>query len=417
MGRRFSKWSCVMALAIVTQETPGEAAAQEAPTLRDVLGVALAKNPDILAAHLAVDSASAEQRIARALPNPTVTGVPNTPYQYTLSLPADLGPARIFRTRATGAGRAAAERDLENVVRLVTFSVRQAFYDLLLVGDQRNVAEEERDIFRQLLAADSIRLKSGDIPPRNITKSVVELTRADAALASAEARVRQARLALQELMGVTHPDTGFRVSGSLVFRPLPIPLDSLQATARQQRPDLAAVHERARQSRALQALAASALLPTPMVTLAWQPDGPFETSSVWTLGGAHHLSLGIGVTLPLFNWFGGERQRARAAAATADLEVARAETAVETEVVAASDAFQAARTLATRYQDGLLEAAARALTEARYGYGAGALSLLDLLDAVRTYAETRSDAAAALHEYWVSAAALARTVGRELLPE
>ena len=406
-----------VSLMLLVCAPSGQAAAQEAPTLSAVLASAMARNPDILTARLALDSADAERRIARALPNPTITASPNSPYQYLASLPADLGPARWYRTRASGAGRDAARRDVADVIRRVRFAVRQGFYDLLLADERRGVASEQRDIFAQMLAADSVRLASGDIPPRNVTKSLLELTRAEAALAAASARVRQARLALQNLMGVSHPDTGFQVSGRLDFTSLDFARDSLIATARSGRPDLAAARERARQSRALNSLATSALLPAPIITLAWQPDGAFVPATFWTLGRGRQLSLGVGFTLPLFSWYGGERQRARAGVEAADLAVTRTETMVETEVASAWDGFDVARALARRYQSGLLDDAARSLADARYAYGSGALSQLDLLDAIRTYSEVRDDAASALHDYWVSAAALESATGSEELSE
>lgn len=417
MGRRFPGWWTGLALTILAGAGSGEATAQAAPTLPEVLATALAHNPDVLTARAAVDSAAAERRIARALPNPALSASPNSPYQYGVSLPVDLGPTRVYRTRASGAGHLAAVQELADVVRQTSFTVRQAFYDILLAEEQRTVTIEEADIFRQLLAADSVRLKAGDIPPHDVTKSLLELARAEAAVAAAGARVRQARLTLQSLMGLAQPDTGFRVTGSLAFQDLQLPRDSLLTIANAERPDLQAARARLAQSRALRSLAGSALLPTPTLSLVWQPDGPFEPQTFWTVGAARKFSFGLGLTIPLFDQFGGERQRAQAGIDAAQVAETRTENAVLSEVVTAQDAFDAARSLAARYQGGLLDAAARSLAEARYAYDAGALSLLDLLDAIRTYGEVRSDAATALHDYWVSVAALARAAGKDIAPE
>src|SRR5260370_555614 len=78
------------------------------PTMRDVLDPALRSNPDIVAARLRVDSADGEQRIARATPNPVVNPAPNQPWQYTASVPLDITPQRLFRTRAAARGTDAA---------------------------------------------------------------------------------------------------------------------------------------------------------------------------------------------------------------------------------------------------------------------------------------------------------------------
>ena len=82
----------------------------------------------------------------------------------------------------------------------------------------------------------------------------------------------------------------------------------------------------------------------------------------------------------------------------------------------ALDAYRSARGLAERYEGGLLAQADSALEMARYAYRAGTASLIDLLDAIRTYADTRADYNIAVHDYWVAVYGLDRAVGKDLLP-
>src|SRR5262249_29433844 len=90
----------LLGVLLVASSRPGTA--QTPLDLSTVLAIALENNPDVVTARLRLDSASAEQRIARALPNPTASGIANVPYQYSITAPIDLGPQRIFRTRAAG---------------------------------------------------------------------------------------------------------------------------------------------------------------------------------------------------------------------------------------------------------------------------------------------------------------------------
>jgi outer membrane protein TolC len=55
------------------------------------------------------------------------------------------------------------------------------------------------------------------------------------------------------------------------------------------------------------------------------------------------------------------------------------------------------------------------LETARYAYRTGASSLLELLDAIRTYAAVRADHAIAIHDYWVGVFALSRATGTEFV--
>ena len=53
---------------------------------------------------------------------------------------------------------------------------------------------------------------------------------------------------------------------------------------------------------------------------------------------------------------------------------------------------------------------------ARYAYRTGAISLLDLLDAIRAYANTRVEYNTVVHDYWVSVYAIDRAVGKDVIP-
>ncbi len=385
------------------------AAAQGPPTLRQVVDIALERNPDIRQARLRVDSAHGERRIARALPNPVYAGIPSVPYQYSVALPIDLSPERLYRTRAAKQGEDATAFDHRDVVRQVLFGVRQAFYDLLLADAQRQIALEQRDIFQQLLKADSVRLRAGDLPQRDLVKSELEFARAESNLTRAQAAARAARLGLQALMGVAKPDTAFTVTGELQAAPaLAVPIDSLLPLAFATRPDIAGARERVDQSRSLKGLAVAALFPVPVVSVVYQ-NAPFESGL--------RYAFGIALPVPLFYWNGGERQRANAGVAAAEVGLQRVRLQIESDVAVALGNFRAARVLAERYQEGLLDKATAALQTSRFAYQQGAISLLELLDAIRTYGETRNEYNGAVHDYWLAAFALTRAVGTEVVRE
>ena len=385
------------------------ATAQGSPTLRGVLEAALRRNPDVLQARLRVDSAHGERRIAGALPNPTYLGIPGDPYQYGVALPVDLSPQRLYRTRAARQGESATESARRDMIRQVAFTVEQGFYDLLLTDARRQIALEQRDMVQQLLSADSIRLQAGDIPERDLVRSELEFARAEAALTRADAGVRTARLALQVLMGVTNPDTGFTVTGQLQAAPaVTVSLDSMLPLALTNRPDFAAAREQSDQSRSLKSLATAGLFPVPVVSLVYQ-HVPFESGQ--------HYAVGVAVPIPLFYWNGGERERASASLSAAELDLQRTRVQIEADVAVAIANVRAARVLAERYQAGLLDKSAAALEATRFAYEHGAASLLELLDAIRTYGDTRSEYYGAVHDYWVAAYALSRAVGADVVGE
>jgi cobalt-zinc-cadmium efflux system outer membrane protein len=388
------------------------------PTLHDVVAFAVAKNPTIVTARLHVDSAHAEKRIAHEFENPSASVIPGVPFQYGLSDDIDLGPNRHYRIKAAQLGLSATRYSLYDTQRTVVFTVRQAFFDLLLAEALDSVAVDTRTIFTQLLAADSARLRNGDAPEADVVTSELNLARADANVARAQAAVRSARLGLQLLMGIPKPDTAFPVHGSLRFETVGVPADrpdSLLLVAESARPDIKSADQQLDQSRALREQTSWLLLPIPNFTLTWQPTQPYQVD--FPFGHSSHFTLGITMPVPLLNQYGGEREKAKAGVAVAKVNDIETKRQALSDVIQAADSLRSATLLARRYQGGLLEKTQQAVERARYAYGRGAISLLDLLDAIRTNQDIRTEYFTAVHDYWVAAFSLDRAVGRDLVPD
>jgi len=377
-------------------------------TLHDVVAFTLHHNPDIVSGRLRIDSAQAERRIATSYPNPTLGASPGVPSQYSVSVPLDVGPPRVFRTRAAAQGRTASILDSADVARQVVFAARQAFFDLLLADSLSRLAAQQRDIFQQILVTDSVRLRAGDVPESDVAQNELDLARADASLVRADATVRAARLTLQTVMGVEHPDTSFTVAGSLQYTALDLHAATWLDTAYRTRPDLAAARVRVGQSATVQSLATAQLVPVPTVNLVYQPAQPFASG--------YHYAPGIGLQIPFWNLYNGERERARVGVALSQEVARKIQLQIATDVVTAADSLATAQVLAERYSNGLLAKATHVMETARFSYNAGAVSLLDLLNAIGTYANIKTEYFTAAHDYWVSAYALSRAVGRDLVP-
>jgi cobalt-zinc-cadmium efflux system outer membrane protein len=376
-------------------------------TLDRALARALQENPDLHLSRLRSDSSRAEVSIARSYPNPELAITPNNPWQYSVAAPLDIGPQRVYRVRASNDGAVAAVQDVRDAERQVRFAVRATFYDLLLADTLRQLTREQHDIFRDLLAADSARVRAGDMPEGNLVKSELELAKSSAELARADAAVRAARLALQAAMGLARPDTGLQVSGTLTIRALPVLDSAAEDSLIAERPDVRAARVRTQGSVDSRRFATSLLVPVPALLLVQQRDEPFPNGQ--------HYALGISAQLPVWNWFSGERARADASVRQSQVSEARVLVQAYAEVTAALDEFHANEQLARTLDAGLLVKARAALETARFAYTSGAISYVELLDAVRTYGEIRADAANAAHDYWVSAFAVSRALDREVV--
>jgi len=404
--------SCASLLALArpiflgAQEGPTDARVHNGATLSEAVQAALRYNPDLLVAQASVDSAQAERRIARALPNPVLSGNPNTPYQYAASIPLDVTPQRYFRSRVASLGVAASMADRQDAERLVTLAVRRAFGDALLAQEKQQLAVARRDGVLQLLRADSARFRAGDVPERNLARSEVELARAEADVSRASAAVLAARLALQSSMGVAHPDSGFAALGSLTYAPFELHGDSLTIIARTHRPDRYASERRVEQGVNARRAAAALLVPTPQLAYVRQYTGPFESG--------HFFSLGLAFELPLLNLSLGQRERAAAGLAAAEANAHRTAAQIERDVASAVADFRAQRGLVERYQSGLLAKIDGNVDAVRYAYAQGAASLLEVLDAIQVRRDVRTEYVTALHDYWESIYALNAAAGADI---
>jgi outer membrane protein TolC len=364
-------------------------------SLHDAITLALHRNIDLLVARTTVDSANAERRIARSLPNPTFSGTPGLPYQYAVSLPIDVGPSRTYRVRAAALGVSAANLDASSARSQVVLAVQHAYYDVLLADAQHALAQGRRVALRSLYEADSVRARAGDIPESNLVRSEVEVARADADVAHSALASQDSRFALEALLGWTSFDATVQLTDSLHYEAQDLPsLDSLRELAIHQRADLQAALKRVAQADARTSLAKATLIPIPAVSYVRQLSEPFESG--------HLYSIGLSFDLPILNGFRGERERAAAGARAADYNESRIVAQVNRDVESARNSTVALAAIVSRYTHGLNDAVEGSVGAARYAYEHGATSQLDVIDALRAQREVQNDYLVAVHDYWIA---------------
>lgn len=400
--------AATLSLAVIAAYLPAQRSSAPPPiTLSEAIAFALANNADYRIAIANVDSAHAESRIARSFGGPSLATIPNNPFQYSVSMPVDLTPQRVYRTRAASLGIEAADADRRDAQRMLTISVARAFYDVLLAHDRLTIATQRRDALARVLVSDSVRVRAGDLAEHNLARSAVEYVRADAAVARASADLDVAKLTLQTTMGAPHPSSNFDVTGSLDYKRVDIAADSVSIVAARHRADLAAANARVDQSNASRGLARTAFIPTPQLSLVQQPNAVFENG--------HHYAVGVGFALPGLDVYSGTRDRAAAGLDAAKWRQRAASAQVEHDVRTAVAELDVQRTIVEKYQNGLLTKIAESVAATQYAYDRGAAPLLDVLDAIRAQQDARDDYSQALHDYWISIYELNAAAGTDVV--
>jgi cobalt-zinc-cadmium efflux system outer membrane protein len=126
------------------------------------------------------------------------------------------------------------------------------------------------------------------------------------------------------------------------------------------------------------------------------------------------LGLTLSVPLPLFSRNQGEIAKARALLARAEDAARAAEAGVSHDVTAAHARYAAAAEKVARYDGGALARAERSLAVSERTYRSGDRSLLEFLEAQRTFIAVRSDYLDTMYELRAARLELEQAVGSDL---
>jgi cobalt-zinc-cadmium efflux system outer membrane protein len=375
-------------------------------TLAEAEALLVSNNRDLLAARRAIAAAEAQQVIAGARPNATLSlntssissnpGIGPGPLDnkrmdtvMRIDQPFERGDKRDLRLGAAAGLQRAAQNDSLDVLRQQLAVVRGAYYDLKQAQERGRVLSESAQLFAGTLSAAQIRLKAGDLAPADVAKVQVDYERAQNDARGAQAELTRARLALAYLIGTERAAPELTATD-----PWPA-AEAADAEAVEEaieaRPDVLAAKARFEAAEKLRDLAKAQR--TRDITIGAQ----FEhyPSNLPT------NSVGFGVSIPLFtgNDFSGDIQKAEVDryASLDFLERVRAVAATELRR-AASDLNAAAERVA-RYDGSLLDAAGRSAQAAEFAFQRGAVSVLEVLDARRTLRAVQLESVAARADY------------------
>lgn len=385
-------------LPLLLAAAPAVAQVQGPPlTLDAAIEMARRSSPSAAAASAGVDAATAGRRIAGLRPNPTVAvdvenvggsrafNIVEAPKQtVSLAYPLELGGKRSARIGVADALGARALVDRATIDAELRLSVTQAYTDALAADRRLATAREQARIAADGLRAAQTRVKAGRASPLEESRASVVHTNADVALEQAARLATAARATLALRIG--DPVTG----------PLDVSwFESIEKGAT--RPGsgtlaIAAARSDVAAASAQERLARSQRIPDVTVSA-----GVRRVPMV----GSTAAVIGLSVPLPLFNsgraaidQARAERTRAEALARAAELDANGAVIKTEAERDNAASAARAANGPA-------LAGAQEAARIARIGYREGKFGQLDLLEAERALADTRTaaiDALAAYHD-------------------
>jgi cobalt-zinc-cadmium efflux system outer membrane protein len=404
-------------------------------TLDDAVRIFRQRGLELLIADAQVVNAEGDLRVAGAVPNPSwqafgsytfeppanLSGTPTTPWGYSVglgdsaALEDSLSGKRWLRLKVARAALAAARMSRVDAERVLELQVKTQYIEAVLARDTLDFALQVQTGANQIFELNKTRYKAGAISEADLAKVETNKLQADQDVDRAAEALRAAKVQLAFLLGARAAVPEFHIEQDLPRFAVPAALaqaspQSLIVEAMLHRPDLkAAIFARDR-AQAGVALAKRLRFPDLALQVQYQQQGPFSSVAVQP----PTLSFGIGGTLPLFYFQRGEIMKASADLRVQQLQRAKAEAAVVADVEAGYNSFVSTRRLVARMEARLLDRSRRARDLVSLQYQKGAASLLEYLDAQRTFIANNEEYLQDLAHYWTAVYQLEAAVGMDL---
>jgi outer membrane protein, heavy metal efflux system len=392
-------------------------------TLDDAIQMALAHNHNLRAARTIIQQNQALEITANLRPNPVLTAdaqflplfQPNRFSEDYINTTAqfDLGLSYLFERGRKRQHRLQAARDVtaesRSIVadnqRSLAFQVASQFFNVQLTESTLDIAEQDLKSFQNTVDISDSRYKAGDISQGDFLKIHIQLLQFQQDVSQARLARVQALVGLRQLLGYESVPADFDVSGAFEYQAVKLKLEVLQAKAIAERPDLRAARQGVTAANSLYQLA--------------RANGKVDVTGTFNYDHVSATNTGSffgSFQIPIFNRNQGEIARARYAITQAEeLELAASDQ-VMTDV---SDAYEGVRDndlIVSLYLSGYLNEARLSRDISEYAYKRGAASLLDFLDAERSYRAIQLAYRQSLASYLLAVEQLREAVGTRNLP-
>jgi outer membrane protein, heavy metal efflux system len=408
----------------------GQAGAPAAPrnlparvTLDDAIDLALKHNHSLQAARTTILQNQAQEITANLRPNPVALVdeqyMPffspsaftadyinqSAVYDLGLSYLIERGKKRQHRLEAAKDQTAVTSATVDDNARALTFNVASQFISAVLSQADLDLAEKDLASFQQTVDISQASFTAGAMSGGDLLKIKLQLLQFQMDVSAAKLARVQALASLRQLLGYESVPESYEVVGDLEYKPVKLGEDDLKAMALRQRPDVRAAQ--------LGVTAAQS-----QFTLA-KANGKKDLGVTFTynhLGGVNTGSLFFNIQMPIFDRNQGEIARTQYAI-TQSQELSSEQSSIALTDV--SNSYEALRTddqVVQLYQSGYLKNAEDSRDISQYAYQHGSASLLDYLDAERSYRSTELAYRQALASYMTSLEQLRQAVGTRSLP-
>jgi cobalt-zinc-cadmium efflux system outer membrane protein len=414
-----------LALAAIFLSLEGASVGQNTTliSLDQAIDLALAHNHTLQATRTTILQNQAQEVTANLRPNPTFGAdtqfVPlfspqdfsgdnlNNVQQFDIGIGYlfERGHKRQRRLQAARDQTAVTRAQVADAERTLAFNVGQQFVGVLLAESTLQLALQDLQGFQQEVDISEAQLKAGYIGQGDYLKIKLQLLQFQTDVSSAKLARVQALIGLREFLGYNAVPANFDVMGDLAYQPLKANLEDLQLQAMRERPDFHAAE--------LGITAAQSQIRLAQANAKVDVNGTYDFTHV---SGENTASIFANFPLAIFDRNQGEIARTRYALTQAQEQQQAASDTVLSDVANAFEAIRSNDEVVQLYTSGYLKQAQDSRDISEYAYKRGAASLLDYLDAERSYRSIQLAYRQALASYMTALEQLKEAVGTRNLP-
>jgi len=402
---------------------PGAAQAPSATshiiTLEQALDLAKRNNPTLQANQTLILQNKAQEITANLRPNPvlswdtqylplfepslfTDSNYWETQAQYDVGIGYlfERGKKRQHRLDAAKTATAVTEAQVADAQRTVLANAAQLYISVLLARANLELAENLLDSYRHTVKISQDRFDAGALSKNDLLKIELQTLQFETDVNTNRLAKAQALASLRQFLGFDSVPADYDVAGSLVYEPVSLRLEDLQTLALANRPDLLAAQRGVTASESQVGLA--------------KANGKVDLDVTFNYTRLNQSNLGafyFNIPLPVFNKNQGEIARTQYVLTQSQFQQKAAEQQVLTDVKNAYENLHTSDKIVQLYDKGYLQQASQSLDITRFSYEHGAASLLDFLDAERSYRSAELGYRQALAAYMTALEQLRQAVG------
>jgi outer membrane protein, heavy metal efflux system len=415
--------TCVCVVAIILNAT---LAAQTALTWQQIKEKFQASNPTLKANQLSVDESRAAEITAFLRPNPdfglSADGTQITPYHGvwqpftgtqispSISYLHERGHKRELRRDTARQSTAISESQYLDQERSLMFTLRTAFVHTLQAKAVLENAKENLAYWDRELDVNRLRFHAGDLAKVDLDRLEMQRAQLESDDETATANLRTAKTQMLMLLNERARVEQFDVTGPFTFREQLKTLAEYRQIAIEARPDLKAASQNVDLAKLNYQLAAANGSTDPTYSLWWTHNPSFNNPNDFNTVGAS-----VSIPLRIFDRNQGEKARAQ-------VDIGRNEKLRDAgQAQVFSDVDSAYYTLVQNihlllpYKTRYLPLAIDVRERMSFSFGNGGASLLDFLDAEKSYRDTRLAYLNLIGSYLAAAAQLNMAAGREVI--